>query len=166
MFVCLLGFLFFMFSFVQEFSSHSRIFHSYGDVTIKGEGLQIWTYARHSWPLSREDSLTCHTDCDTEHPFTMVISRELWHTCNYLVCHGREAIRFLTIPTLHKLTFRWYGLTFNKTWDKLLHFNLLHIHFCDVSLALICSISYFKIRIYIIDLHIIKCFLKIINFDV
>ena len=132
-----------LFWFVQGFSSHSRIFHSYGDVTIKGEGLQIWTYARHSWPLSSEDSLTCHTDCDTEHPFTMVISRGLWHTCPYLVCHAWEAIRFLMIPTLHKLTFRWYGLTFNKTWDKLLHFNLLHIHFCDVSLALICSISYF-----------------------
>ena len=29
-------------------SSHSRIFHSYGDVTITGEGLQILTYARHS----------------------------------------------------------------------------------------------------------------------
>ena len=26
-------------------SSHSRIFHSYEDVTIEGEGLQILTYA-------------------------------------------------------------------------------------------------------------------------
>ena len=26
--------------------------HSYTDVTITGEGLQILTYARHSWPLS------------------------------------------------------------------------------------------------------------------
>ena len=33
-------------------SSHSRMFHSYGDVTIAGEGLQIFTYARHSWTLS------------------------------------------------------------------------------------------------------------------
>ena len=30
------------------FSSHSRIIHSYGDVTIAGEGLQILIYARHS----------------------------------------------------------------------------------------------------------------------
>ena len=37
--------------------SHSRIFHSYGDVTTTGEGLQILTYARHLWPLSSEDSL-------------------------------------------------------------------------------------------------------------
>ena len=41
------------------FSSHLRIFHSYGDITIDGEGLQILTYARHSWPLSSESSLAC-----------------------------------------------------------------------------------------------------------
>ena len=29
-----------------EFSSHSRIFHSFGDVAIAGEGLQILNYAR------------------------------------------------------------------------------------------------------------------------
>ena len=55
--------------FVWGLTSHSRIFHSYGDVTITGEGLQILTYARHSWSLSREDSLACHTYCDTGHPF-------------------------------------------------------------------------------------------------
>ena len=32
-----------LYSFVWGFSSHSRIFHSYGDVTINGEGLQIFT---------------------------------------------------------------------------------------------------------------------------
>ena len=32
--------------------SHSRIFHSYGKVTITGEGLQILTYARLSCQLS------------------------------------------------------------------------------------------------------------------
>ena len=52
-----------------SFSSHSRIFHSYGDVIITVEGLQIWTYARHSWPLSSEGSLACHIYCGTEHPF-------------------------------------------------------------------------------------------------
>ena len=51
-----------MFLFVYGvLSSHSRIFHSYGDVTIADEGLQILTYARHSWPWSSEGSLTCHT---------------------------------------------------------------------------------------------------------
>ena len=38
------------------FFVHSRIFHSYEDVTIAGEGLQILTYARYSWPLSSEGS--------------------------------------------------------------------------------------------------------------
>ena len=55
----------------------SRIFHSYGDVTSTGEGLQILTYARHLGPLSSEVSLTCHTHCDTGHPFIMVISDDL-----------------------------------------------------------------------------------------
>ena len=32
------------------------LFHSYRDVTIAGEGLQILTYARPSWPLSSEGS--------------------------------------------------------------------------------------------------------------
>ena len=32
--------------FVCLFSSHSRIYHSYGDITITGES-QILTYARH-----------------------------------------------------------------------------------------------------------------------
>ena len=57
-------------------SSHSRIFHSYGDVTFASEGLQILTYPRHLWPLSSEGSLTCHTYCDTDLPFIMVISED------------------------------------------------------------------------------------------
>ena len=55
--------------FVWSFSSHLRIIHSFGDVTIAVEGLQIFTYARHLWPLSSEVLLACHTYCDTEHPF-------------------------------------------------------------------------------------------------
>ena len=52
------------------FSSHSRNFHSIGDVTINGEGLQIvsYMYAGHLWALSSEGSLACHTYCDTGHP--------------------------------------------------------------------------------------------------
>ena len=33
-------------------------------------------YSRHSWPLSSEGSLVCHTFCDTGHCFIMVISAE------------------------------------------------------------------------------------------
>ena len=51
-------------------------FHSYGDVTITCEGLQILTYGRHAWPLSSEGSLACHTYGETGHPFIMVISED------------------------------------------------------------------------------------------
>ena len=63
-------------------SSHSSIFHSYGDVTIVCEGLQILTYARHSSPLSSEGSFMCYNNCDTVQPFIMVIAEDPWHhTC-------------------------------------------------------------------------------------
>ena len=45
LFVCLFGWC---------FTSHSKNFHSFGDITMTGEGLQILTFARHSWPLSSE----------------------------------------------------------------------------------------------------------------
>ena len=64
--VCLLGI----------FPPYSRIFHSYGDVVIAGEGLQILTCALQSWPLSSVGSLTCHI-CDTDHYLIMVIFDDL-----------------------------------------------------------------------------------------
>ena len=68
--------------FVWSLSSHSWLFHSYGDVTISGEGLQILTYARHSWSLS-------HTHCDTGLPFIKIISEDPWHsTCCRAFCSG------------------------------------------------------------------------------
>ena len=60
MFVCL---------FVWSSSSDTRIFYSFGDVTISGEELQILTFARPLWPLSSEGFLSCHTFCDTGHLF-------------------------------------------------------------------------------------------------
>ena len=65
-----------------------RIFHSYGDASITGEGLQIiigeglqiLTFTRHSWPLNSESCLACHTYCDTGHSFIMVISEDLQHS--------------------------------------------------------------------------------------
>ena len=85
---------------VWGFSSHSRIFHTYGDVTMTGEGLQILTYARHSWPLSSKGSLACHTYCDKGHSFRMVISEVPWPSqllpsvwqwsCHYLFLGSRS----------------------------------------------------------------------------
>ena len=51
--------------FVCLFVCLFRIFLSFGYVTIAGEGLQILTFARHLWVLISEDSLVCHTFCDT-----------------------------------------------------------------------------------------------------
>ena len=59
-------------------------------VAITGEMLQILTYARRLWALSREGYLPCHTNWDTRHPFIMVISEDLWnsHLCR---AYGSEA---------------------------------------------------------------------------
>ena len=62
------------------FSSYSKIFNSYGDVTISGEGLQILTYTRFLWPLSSEGSLACLSYCDTGLPFIKVIFEDPWHS--------------------------------------------------------------------------------------
>ena len=61
------------------FKETKMFIHWYGDVTISGEGLQILTFTRYSWPLNSEGSLACHTYCDTGHPFKLVISEDLWH---------------------------------------------------------------------------------------
>ena len=66
--------------FVYGFLSHSRIFLSYGNITITVEGHQILTYTPHSWPLSSEGSLVCHTYCDMGHSYIMVISEEPWNS--------------------------------------------------------------------------------------
>ena len=64
------------FLYVCLFSILLEIFHSYGDITFTGEGLEILTYARHSWLLRSEDSLACQTYRNTGHPFTIVISED------------------------------------------------------------------------------------------
>ena len=69
MFVCLGGF----------FLSHSRLLNSYGDITFTGEGVQILTFARHSWSLSSKCDLACHTYCDMGHPFTCMWSSPMTH---------------------------------------------------------------------------------------
>ena len=73
---------FFVSLFVWGCSSHLRIFHSYWDVTIFVEGLQILTYmyAQQSWPLCSEGSLACNIYCDTGHPLIIVIFEDTWHS--------------------------------------------------------------------------------------
>ena len=100
--------------FVCDFSSHWRIFCSFGDFTIEGKGLQILTYARHSLAFCSEGSLACHTYCDTGHPFIMVISEHPWHShlflivwqwsCNCLFLRLRSVVSEIRTPNLARRT--------------------------------------------------------------
>ena len=74
--VCLL----FFFRFIVPLEN---IFHSYGDVSITSEGLQILTFARHVWPLSSEGSFTCHT-----FKYLGKGSRSMPGSCAIHVCNG------------------------------------------------------------------------------
>ena len=51
-------------------------FYSYGD-TVTGK---IWTFSSMICTYGIECSLTCHTYCDTVHPFIMVVSEDQWHS--------------------------------------------------------------------------------------
>ena len=64
----------FLYMFVWGFSSHSRIFHSYGDITLPVKGYKNFTY---TWPVSNEGSFEYHTYCGKGHSFIMVISGEM-----------------------------------------------------------------------------------------
>ena len=94
---------------VWSFSSHSRIFHSYTS-PLPMKGCKFFTCARHSWPLSSEDSLTSHTICDTGLPFIMVIPEDprhphllpsLWQwSCHYLFLRLRSVAAGIRTPNL------------------------------------------------------------------
>ena len=114
--------------FVWSLSSHSRIFHSYGDVTIAGEGLQILTYARQSWPFSSEGSLTCHTHCDTGLPFIMVISEDPWHS---------HLLPSVLQWSCHYLFLRLWSIYFLRKFIIKL--------FCNYSLSFFIVKPYFKL---------------------
>ena len=104
----------FLYLFVWGFSLHSRIFHSYGDVTITGEGLQVLTYARHSWPISSEGSLACHPYCDTWQPFILSSSKTCV-TLTYCRTFGSGAVTTLGLFRLvfEHPTFRFRSERFN-----------------------------------------------------
>ena len=72
MFVCL---------FLWGFSSDFKIFYWYGDVTITDEGLQILTYTGHSWPLSSEVSLACHTYFNSRLWWSSTRTRDTYKCC-------------------------------------------------------------------------------------
>ena len=57
---------------VGEFSSHSRMCHSYGGTTNTGE--------QYSWPLSNEGSLACQIYTNGDMRFVLVISEDPYVT--------------------------------------------------------------------------------------
>ena len=93
--------------FFSSLSSLSRIFHSYGDVSIAAEGLQILNYARHSLPWSSEGSLTCHKYCDRGLLFIFVISEDPWHS-HLLPSVWQWSSHYLFLRL-------WYDATWNRT---------------------------------------------------
>lgn len=58
---------------VWGFTHHLRIFHSYGNVNITCEGLNMFSYTRRWRPLNREGYLDYQTYYDTGHQFITVI---------------------------------------------------------------------------------------------
>ena len=90
---------------VWGFTSHSRIFHSYGVVSITGEELQIVIYTRHSWLMSSEGYLACHTYCDTGYSLIMAI-------------HKVEVVLYISVPH----------------WDKIYDFSdLLNLYYWVIN---------------------------------
>ena len=74
---------------IQSFFSSSKLRNT-------GEGLQILTYARHSWSLSSEGSLACHTECYTGQLF---IIGHLLGTVTLTIIAERLAVE-LSLPVL------------------------------------------------------------------
>ena len=85
-------------------------FFSYGDVTIAGQGLHILTCVRHSWPLSCEGSLACHTYCNMGHPFKIVIFEDLWHSHLLLSVKQRSCHYMFLRLTFDALGFEQFKL--------------------------------------------------------
>ena len=78
------------------FSSHSIIFHLYGEITITGEGVQLFNYTWYSWPWSSGGSLGCYTYCDTEYPFIWLSPRIL-DTCSRALSSETVTICFTSL---------------------------------------------------------------------
>ena len=76
------------YTYIWGLSSHSRVFHSCGDVTIDCEGLRILTYTLHS-PLIDEGSLVCHAYSYTSFvnlrgPVTHLLPNVWQQSCHYM----------------------------------------------------------------------------------
>ena len=100
------------------FSSHSRISHSYGDLTFTCKVVQKF------WPVLSTDgswvvnfSSSYHTYCDTGHTFIMVISEETCHSY-MLLCVGQWSCHCLFLR-LSRLGLEYP--TFRERSNRLCH---------------------------------------------
>ena len=139
--------------FVCGFSSHWRMFHLYGNVTIAGDGRQVSTYDRHSWSLSSEGSLACHTYCDTGHPFIMVISEDPWHShlllsvwqwsCHYLFLRLRSVAAGIRTPKFRMRELRSNPLHHRRGYSVVFYFYRYWVN----STINICYRKCFKVHV-------------------
>ena len=96
-------------------SSHWRIFHSYGDLTIAGEGMQALTYARHFWPFFSVPYQLWHGESvyngHFRGPVTQLLPIVWWRSSHYL---------FLPMSWLgfEHPTFRMRGERSNELWHR------------------------------------------------
>ena len=58
---CIFSILIYLFSFVSCFRSTRDFLYFHGDVSIAGEGFQIFTYVRQLWSFNSKSSLACQT---------------------------------------------------------------------------------------------------------
>ena len=109
------------------FTSHSKNFHLFGDIIMTGEGLQILTFARHSWPLSSEGffsvphllwhgtSIIMLVSEDPRHSFKIILKNH-WANSNqtYRFRHLIIVIvMFLSLLWLRKCVFFFIGTVFH-----------------------------------------------------
>ena len=111
---------------IKKIREINFLLNLYGDISINGVGLQIFTYGQHLWPLSSEGSLVCHTYCDTGHPFIIVIFKDLWHSqllpsvwqwsCHYLFYELSLSRLGFKHPIFHLLWEHCYWLRHCRCW--------------------------------------------------
>ena len=104
--------------FVWRFSSHMRIFHSYGGITITGERAANFELCLHLWPLSSEDSLACHTvyNGHLRGPWHLMPSIWQWN-CHFSVATGIRTTNLRLLekcsnPLLHRRCTMYRSLYF------------------------------------------------------
>ena len=91
---------------------HSRIVHSYGNAAIASEGLQMLTYARHSWPLSWKGYLRATPTVTRAYTLYNGHLWEPWHTrCRAFVNRAVTTL-FLRLRSVAKgdrssISFKW-----------------------------------------------------------